>query len=617
MKELEYPFDAGGIVRKKEKLRKQLLSGKTNLLKKKIAILGGSTTENMKLLLELFLLNNGIQPEFYESQYNQYYQEAMFPNRLLEGFRPDIIYIYTTCRNIEEYPHLSDSREYIDNLLKTEMQKYEDMWFRLADVYRCTIIQNNFELPFYRLLGNKDASDIHGAVNYIGRLNNFFYEYAQTHYDFYICDINYISADYGLKAWFNPSSWYMYKYAMDIMAIPYLAFNVANIIKSIYGKNKKGIVLDLDNTIWGGIIGEDGIDHIALGPETAKGQAYLEFQKYLKKHRDRGILLSIDSKNDYQNALAGLNHPEGCLKLEDFTVIKANWEQKDINFMAIAEEIGVLPESLIFVDDNPAERTIVEEQIAGVCAPDIQLVQNYITIIDRSGYFEATTISADDIDRADMYKKEQERRKLQSKFENYEEYLVSLGMKAEIKHFHNIYMARIAQLVNKSNQFNLTAKRYTQAELEKINTDKDYITLYGRLEDRFGNNGVVSVLIAHCMNDMCNIELFLMSCRVLKRNLEFAMLDALVGLCNSAGIKTIIGYYYPTGKNTMVENLYDILGFRKIEQDQNGNTKWELDNLRFYHKQNKVIEILGEMKNGEKIGEKYRGKAKSDIQGSF
>ena len=203
-------------------------------------------------MLELFLLNHGIKATFYESEYGKYYEDAMFPNLELEEFHPDILYIFTTNRNITQYPSISDSVAKVNNLLSEEIRKFRGMWKCLTEKYSCPIIQNNFEMPMYRLLGNKDASDSHGAVNFISRMNLEFYNYAQEHKDFFICDINYISADYGLKKWCDPFYWYMYKYALNVSAIPSLSFNVANIIKSIFGRNKKGFVIDLDNTLWGG-----------------------------------------------------------------------------------------------------------------------------------------------------------------------------------------------------------------------------------------------------------------------------------------------------------------------------------------------------------------------------
>lgn len=591
MKELEYPFDPDYILAKKKKIKRELLEQNISFIDKKIAILGGSTTSNIKLMLELFLLNYGIRPTFYESEYNQYYQDAMFDNGELQTFAPDLIYVCTSNRNITRYPLLSDDADTIDGLLEAEKNKFYGIWASLASRYHCPIIQNNFEMPFYRLMGNKEASDIHGKIHFLTRLNLAFYDYSQQHDNFYICDINYISADYGLKEWSDPFYWHMYKYAMNVSAIPYLSFNVANIIKSILGKNKKGFVLDLDNTLWGGVIGDDGVDNIVIGPEESEGQVYSEFQRYIKECTQLGVILNVDSKNDEENALAGLNHPDSELHPDDFIVIKANWNPKDQNLQQIANELNLLPESLVFIDDNPAERHIVTEQLKGVVAPEIGQVHQYIQTIDRGGYFEVTTLSADDQKRNEMYKENAKRAQLEASFSNYTDYLLSLEMKGIIKPFELVFMARIAQLTNKSNQFNLTTKRYTQTEIEEVAASNQYITLYGKLIDKFGDNGVVSVVIGHVVENICHIDLWIMSCRVLKRDMEFAMMDSLVKRCQERGISEIRGYYYPTAKNAMVREFYALQGFDKIAEDADGNTQWKYVITNEYHNKNTVIKV--------------------------
>lgn len=590
IKELMYPFDADMIMSKRKSLRKRLLAGAENYITKKVAILGGYTTSDIRLVTELFLLNNGIRPEFYESEYNRFYQDAVFPNPELEEFAPDIIYICTSNHNITAYPNMTDTEEDIDRLISGEMDKFTSIWESLKSKYHCPIIQNNFEMPYYRLLGNRDVSDIHGRVNFLTRLNSLFADYARQNEGFYICDINYISADYGLSRWSDPFYYHMYKYAVNVSAIPYLAENAANIIKSVFGKNKKGMVLDLDNTLWGGVVGDDGPEGIAVGPEVSEGQAYSEFQSYIKEHKQLGVILNVDSKNDMENAVAGLSHPDGVLKPDDFIAIKANWDPKDKNFAEIASELDLLPESLVFIDDNPAERHIVES-IEGVCAPDIGKVQDYIRVIDRNGFFEVTSLSDDDLKRNKMYKENYQRAKLSASFTDYNEYLLSLEMKGTIKAFEPMYINRIAQLTNKSNQFNLTTVRYTVEQISAAAEDKSRITLYGKLADKFGDNGVVSVVIGRQENSECHIELWLMSCRVLKRDMEAAMLDTLARRCQERGINKLIGYYYPTKKNGMVKDFYQRMGFDKLSEDEAGNTVWELNIPDTYENKNKVIEV--------------------------
>lgn len=590
MQELNYPFDPSYIIKKRKSIKRELLADGSARIKKKIAVFGGSTTNEIINTLELFLLNAGIEAEFYESEYAQYEQDAVFPSEELLSFKPDIVFVHTTNRNIRNLPEVTDSKEIVDEKLKAEFARFENIWNSIRDKFHCPIIQNNFEMPFYRLMGNKDCSDYRGRTNFISRLNQAFYDFAEKTEGFYINDINYLSADYGLKEWSNPSFWNMYKYAMCFEAIPSLAFSVSNIIKSIFGKNKKALALDLDNTLWGGVVGDDGVDGIEIGQENGVSQSYYEFQSYIKQLKSLGIILTVCSKNDHENAIAGLNHPEGVLKPDDFIIIKANWENKDRNIAETAAELNILPESIVFVDDNPAEREIVKAQLKGVQAPVMDSVENYITTIDRSGFFEVTTFNEDDLKRNEMYKENAMRNAQQASFADYGEYLKSLDMKATIGDFITVYIARITQLTNKSNQFNLTTKRYTQTEMEEVWHSPNYIRLYGKLIDKFGDNGVVSVVIGEKREDTLHIDLWLMSCRVLKRDMEQAMLDTLVEKCRQNGISKIKGYYYPTKKNGMVRELYGTFGFTKISEDENGNTVWELP-IEGYENQNRYIEV--------------------------
>lgn len=591
MKELEYPFDSEYIMRKKKSIRKTLLSSDREWTEKRIAILGGSTTNDITLVLELFLLHYGIKPEFYESEYNQFYQDAVFGNEELDHFAPDIIFIHTTNRNILHYPVVGDDETEVEQKFRSELERYTSVWEKLRERFSCPVIQNNFEYPFYRLLGNKDASDIHGRVNFITRLNLEFAQYAREHDNLYINDINYQSSVYGLDRWSDEFYWYMYKYALTIAAIPVLAYNVANMIKAIYGKNKKALALDLDNTLWGGIVGDDGVENLEIGKETAIGEAFLEFQEYLQSQKQLGILLNINSKNDIANAIAGLHHPQSALKQEDFVVIKANWEPKSANLRAMAEELNIGLDSIVFVDDNPAEREIVYQQCPEVSAPDMgDRPEKYIRRLDRSGFFECVSLSGEDFGKTEMYRQNAKRAAEEKQFANYEDYLLSLNMKARIEPFIPLYMQRIAQLTNKSNQFNLTTRRYTQSEIERIAQDRQYITLYGSLEDKFGDNGVVSVVIGHITENVMDIDLWLMSCRVLKRDMEYAMMDELAEAAKRVSVDTIYGYYYPTAKNGMVRDFYKLQGFDKVSEDEKGNTKWQLK-LEDYHKQNQYIRL--------------------------
>ena len=590
---LSYPLDAPQIMRKRRTIRQELLEKNTHMTDKRIAILGGSTTHDIREILELFLLDQNIRPLFYESEYGQYWQDAMFGADTLKAFKPDIIFIHTSNRNITGYPDAASTAEDVEELLQAQFQHFVTMWDRLQQEYHCLIIQNNFEYPYYRLRGNRDAVDVQGRVCFITRLNMLFAEYARDHENFFINDINYQSADYGLERWSDPIAWYMYKYALSLNAIPTLAFNIANIIKSIYGKNKKALALDLDNTLWGGIVGDDGVENLVLGQETSMGQAYTEFQEYLKCLRQQGVVLCVISKNEHENAIAGLNHPQMVLKPEDFVDIEANWDPKSRNLTRAAQKLSLLPESFVFVDDNPAEQEQIRQGLPETAVIAARKVEEFAHHIDKGGYFETTYVSGDDLRRSEMYRENLKRVQLQESYADYGDYLRSLNMRAEIRPFADIYMARIAQLTNKTNQFNLTTKRFSQEEIEKMAGGDHYITLYGKLEDCYGDNGVVSVVIGRINGEEIDIILWLMSCRVLKRDMEYAMMDELVSRCKKTGLKKINGYYYPTLKNSMVKDFYGTMGFTKISEDETGNTKWFLNVENEYEKKNRNILVIG------------------------
>ena len=427
MESLKYPFDSQLILRTKKKIRRELLASDIKRMQKKIAVLGGSTTAAITEILELFLLDQGIEPSFYESDYNRYWQDVMFDDPELLAFRPDIIFIHTTSRNIGDFPEITDDPDTVSRKLDGTLSPLRQMWDKISSVYHCPVIQNNFERPWYRLMGNRDIWDLHGRSNFTARLNAMIYEYAQTHADFYINDIDFLSSCYGLQKWDDPFYWHMYKYAPAVPAIPEMAFNLANIIKSIFGKNKKAFVLDLDNTLWGGIVGEDGADHIEIGQETPVGQLYSEFQTYLKAHKAFGTLLTIDSKNEEENMLAGLARPDSVLKPDDFSAVRVHWEPKDRNLAEIAEELNIGTDAMVFVDDNPAERHIVRSQIPDAAVPEIGEPQEYIINLDRSGFFEITGLSEDDLHRGEMYKANAERARQQAAFADYHDYLLSEG----------------------------------------------------------------------------------------------------------------------------------------------------------------------------------------------
>jgi FkbH-like protein len=335
------------------------------------------------------------------------------------------------------------------------------------------------------------------------------------------------------------------------------------------------------------------VDRIQIGRETPVAEAYTAFQEYCLSLERRGILLAVCSKNDEEIARQGFEHPDAVLKLEHISCFKANWEPKHENILAIAKELSLGVESLVFVDDNPAERAIVEAQLPGVAVPDVGSdVSRFAAIIEQGRYFETISMSEEDLARGALYQSNAARSQAEAKFADYGEYLDSLEMTAEIDSFKSVYLERIAQLTNKTNQFNLTTRRYTLSQIEAIARDEAYIGLYGRLSDRFGDNGLISIVLGRREQNVLHIDLWLMSCRVLKRDVELAMLDALAECASSVGVGRIMGYYIPTKKNAMVADHYRRLGFGLVSTDpETGATSWVLD-LSGYRVRNRHIRAL-------------------------
>ena len=590
-----YPLER--LIIKRKAIRKQLLEAAnqpgTRTQDIRIAVLGGSTTNEVVDLLEILLLDSGFRPTFFQSEYGRYYEDAFLEPEIIANFKPDLVYIHTGIQNIQAFQPVACTEADFPGFIAAELSRYQAIWTSLASAIGCQIIQNNFEFPAYPTLGNLDSISPGGKSRFILELNRQFAVEAANNPRLIIQDLAALSAQVGLKQWFDPERWFSYKSANTVEGSFAIANSVTSIIRALFGRSRKVLVLDLDNTLWGGVIGDDGPDKIVIGKETAVAEAYTAFQEYCLSLRERGILLAVCSKNNEDVAKQGFAHPDSILKLEHFSAFKANWEPKHENILQIAQELNLGTDSFVFVDDNPAERSIVESQIPGIAVPDVgDQVAQYASIIDAGRFFELISLGKEDLTRAKLYEDNAERSKLEQKFANYGEYLDSLEMSAEIDAFNSTYMERIAQLTNKTNQFNLTTRRYTLAEIESTVSDGNHIGLYGKLTDRFGDNGLISVVLGHQTGDTLHIDLWLMSCRVLKRDMEVAMLDSLVERARDRNISTVLGYFIPTAKNGMVQDHYEKLGFTLVTKDETTNsTIWSLD-ITSYKPRSRHIRIL-------------------------
>lgn len=574
----EYPFKAKELFTQRKSLKRSLLTKlkSENEKKLKIAVLGGSTTSDLVQVIELFFLNSGITVEFFETDYNRYAEVVLFDSSELWNFQPDIIYIHTTVRNI----NFSENPEVI-------FSKYEEIWKSIRSKSSALIIQNNFELSPVRALGNLEATNEFGFTKLINALNEKISNFASRNSSFYINDINYLSSFFGLSKWFDSTFWNNYKIPYSVEATPFVAQSLLSIVKAHKGKSKKCLVLDLDNTLWGGVVGDDGLRGIAIGEGDARGEAYLSFQKYVKRLKQRGVILAICSKNDFETAKTGFSHPDSYLKFEDFSSFQASWDLKTDGLKKISKELNIGLDSLVFVDDNPAERELIRAQLPEVAVPEVGVdVTEYSTCIDLNGYFESVKILKEDLEKINFYAENKMRVIGESQFENYHDFLVSLNMVAEISTFSVMYQDRITQLINKTNQFNLTTKTICAEEVNSRMTNSKFINLYGRLFDKFGDNGLVSLISGEKQDKVIEIDIWVMSCRVFKRDLELAIFDEFVSECILQGLETIKGIYKKSAKNNIVAELYSELGFEKQSE-----TEWVLKNLKSYKKLNTVMRI--------------------------
>ncbi len=578
------------ILRKRRSLAREL-AATPGLHPLRIAVLGGSTTNEVVDLLQLHLLEAGFLPTFHQSEYGHFYEEAVLNTAALKRFAPDLVYVHTSYRNALGAPAAGASEAELAEAVEQETERYRQVWAALEAGVGCQVIQNNFELPPLSRFGNFDAVTPGSATRFVLALNAAFAHEAASRTWLTLQDVHGLSAHLGLAQWFDADRWFSYKLLLTVEANLLLARSLTSIVRALYGRSRKVLVLDLDNTLWGGVIGDDGADRIQIGRETPVAEAFTAFQEYCLALRDRGVLLAVCSKNDDAVARSGFAHPDSVLKLEHLSAFRANWQPKHENILSLATELNLGADSFVFADDNPAERAIVAAQVPGIAVPELgNDPSQYPRILDAGRYFEAVSLSAEDLARTAQYAGNAQRHAAQAAFANYGEYLASLAMTAEIERFRPVYLERIAQLTNKTNQFNLTTRRYTLSEMSSLLDDPETIGVYGRLQDRFGDNGLVSVVLGRRVEHDLELDLWLMSCRVLKRDMELAMLDRMVGEAVARGVTTLIGRYIPTKKNSMVAEFYDTLGFTLEHVAEDGAKRYRLL-LAGYQPQNKYISL--------------------------
>lgn len=560
--------------RKRAKLRQ---AGARSAVKTRVALLGNSTTSQLSTLLDLFLFALNIDAEIYEAPYGLMRQEVLDPDSGLYQFAPQFVFIASTRRDVGAAPRAGDSHEAVEAMAEAAGAEWEALWRMLRDRLDCQIIQNNFDAPPWRAFGNLDRSQPGAPGDFIARVNRQLAARAPAWVS--IFDLDGLAGAVGRWNWGDERFFHLAKLPCAPEHLPPYAHGVAALINARLGRSRKCLVLDLDNTLWGGVVGDDGLSGINIGQGDAVGEAFVAFQRYAKSLAERGVILAVCSKNEDANAREPFEkRSEMVLRLEDISCFVANWDDKAANLRRIAAELNIGMDSLVFVDDNPAERALVRQLAPEVAVPELPLdPADYIKAVDQHLYFETVSISSEDVKRTEYYRANAAREQIASTVADLDEYLRSLEMKAWVGPIGDLELERSVQLIGKSNQFNLTTQRYSAGEIETMRADPKWATRVIKLADRFGDNGLITVLLAHEDGDALAIDTWLMSCRVLKRGVERLLLNSVVAEARARGLSRVTGEYIPTAKNILVKDHYSGLGFTSTRVDEDGRTAWALD----------------------------------------
>ena len=561
------------LLRLRRELRK---TGVLSRQKTKLAMLSGFTSTQLIQFVDLFLFAADVDVEIYEADYGTFRQEILDPGSQLYSFEPQFVFIAPSWRDLGHFPDLRQDDTSLQQLVEAELADWSSLWQSVRDRLSCQIIQNNFDLPPWRVLANHEMRHPAGQGHFIAEINAAFSKHAPPFVT--IHDVEHLSACWGKWAWADERFYHLAKIPCDPGCLVDYAHSVASLILAHLGLSRKCLVMDLDNTLWGGIVGDDGIDGIRLGQGDPESEAYLAFQRYIKGLQLRGVILAVCSKNEDANAKEPFEqHPDMILKLEDISCFMANWSDKATNLRAIAKQLNIGLDSLVMVDDNPAERALIRQLVPEVSVPELPAdPAGFVQALDRCRCFQVVSLRKEDFKRTSYYHADAQRVKLESSAEGIESFLESLQMVARIGPVEPATLARSTQLISKTNQFNTTTRRRSTAEVEAILEDDNWITRTVSLSDRFGDNGLISVILAKVEGKALSLDTWLMSCRVFKRGVEYFLMNHLCKLADTMGLTHIRGQYIPTAKNVPVRDLYAELGFTKTAQDDSTTTSWEL-----------------------------------------
>jgi len=529
----------------------------------KISLLGDSATQFLATAIKGMGVERGYNIDIFEAEYNQVERQVMDSTSDLYGYGAKYNIIFqSTHKLMEQYALMTPDQQ--ANMAADRL----DFIHTICDSLSGNIIYYNYPEIDDTIFGSYANKVVSSFTYQIRKLNYEIMNLAQVYHNLFICDLAGIQNKFGRDFMFDPAVYVSTEMLFSIDALPYVASRTMDIITSIDGKFKKCLILDLDNTVWGGVVGDDGWENIQIGHGLGIGKAFTEFQEWVKKLKNRGIIIAICSKNYENKAKEPFEkNPEMVLKLDDISVFIANWENKADNIRTIQSILNIGFDSMVFLDDNPFERNMVRENIPEVTVPELpEDPSEYLEFLYTQNLFETASYSNIDKERTKQYQIEAQRVTASKKVASETDFLKSLEMVSVVTGFNSFNTPRVAQLSQRSNQFNLRTVRYTDDQIAAIQNDRRYATFAFTLEDKFGDNGLIAVVIMYKQDaDTLFIDTWFMSCRVLKRGMENFTINTIMKYAKENGFKKILGEYLPTLKNGMVEEFYPNFGFSKVE----------------------------------------------------
>ncbi|MBR3602268.1 MAG: HAD family hydrolase [Lachnospiraceae bacterium] len=536
----------------------------------RIAVLGSYSIQHFVSVLRFLLHEEGIDANIYEGEYDGILMDVLNDDSDLYEFKPSMVILLPSIKDIKEFPVLGSDADAVEQLADKQVQLYQGIWSKLETSLGCQILQANFVLPIERALGNLESNYEYSRSYYYKRINAKLEQKRGGNVT--IMDMDYWAGVVGKINWFDNSSYYLSKtgFRMDYIGVAAEVF--VKQILALTGKVKKCLVLDLDNTLWGGVVGDDGCMGIQLDPNNAIGESYRAFQQYVLQLKERGVILAVCSKNEEDIAKEPFEkNDKMILKLDDISCFIANWEDKAGNIRTIASKLNIGVDSLVFFDDNPAEREIVKKFVPEVLVVDVpEDPADYVQALSLCMPFEWGQLTGEDFKRTQSYLQNSKRQELESSFVNYDEYLQALDMVGSVDEIDEYSKERFAQLINKSNQFNLRTIRYTEASIEQMMQEENTKLLAVSLKDKFSDYGIISCIILRKDGEECFADTWVMSCRVLKRGVEEFAFSHVCDAARSMGCSKLVGEYIPTAKNRMVKDFYPGLGFEEIAENKYG-----------------------------------------------